>query len=124
MKVLGVHDGHTATSALLEDGEIKAAISEERLNRIKEWQGLPKESVKRVLEITKTQPNEIDLVVFSSIIQQIEREQYTGDKSSIGVLGFNIHGYPLVHSPKDAIETLIKSDLKYLAMENYLIEKK
>lgn len=37
---------------------------------------------------------------------------------------FNLHGYPIVHSPKDALEVLDKSGLKYLAIENYLIWKK
>lgn len=90
MKVLGVHDGHTATAALLENGEIKAAISEERINRIKEWQGLPKGAIKKLLDITKTSPEEIDLVVFPSIIQQAERDQFIEEKHSITVEGFNL----------------------------------
>lgn len=89
MKILGVHDGHTATAALLSDGGIEAVISEERINRIKEWQGLPKESIKRILKITKTDPKEIDLVVFASRVQQIDREQYSEDKFSFNMAAFN-----------------------------------
>lgn len=36
---------------------------------------------------------------------------------------FNLHGYPIVHTPKDALEVLDKSGLQYLAMENILIRK-
>ena len=36
---------------------------------------------------------------------------------------FNLHGYPLVASPKQAFFTFKNSGLRYLAMENYLIEK-
>lgn len=37
---------------------------------------------------------------------------------------FNIHGEPIVCSPEDAISTLKRSGLKYLAIGPYLIEKK
>ena len=35
---------------------------------------------------------------------------------------FNIHGYPIVNSPSDAIQTMEKTKSKYMVMENYLIE--
>ena len=43
-----------------------------------------------------------------------------------GVLNtsLNLHGLPLVYSPEDAFEVIEKSKLKYLAIGNYLIEKK
>ncbi len=37
---------------------------------------------------------------------------------------FNIHGEPIVATPEDAISTLVRSGLKYLIMEDYLISKK
>lgn len=37
---------------------------------------------------------------------------------------FNLHGYPLVMSPKDALSVFHNSGLKYLALENYLISKR
>lgn len=37
---------------------------------------------------------------------------------------FNLHGYPIVCTPIDAIRTLNKSGLKHLAIGNYLISKK
>jgi len=42
-----------------------------------------------------------------------------------GVLNtsFNIHGYPIVHSPEIAISTFKNSALDYLALGNYLIKK-
>jgi len=43
-----------------------------------------------------------------------------------GVLNtsFNLHGEPNVLTPEDAIHTVENSSLKYLAMEDYLLEKK
>lgn len=37
---------------------------------------------------------------------------------------FNLHGYPIVMSPKDALEVLENSGLKYLAIGDFLIWKK
>ena len=36
---------------------------------------------------------------------------------------FNLHGYPLVNTPEDAIYVFINSGLDYLAIGNYLISK-
>ena len=47
--------------------------------------------------------------------------------SGVGVIlntSFNLHGEPIVFTPKDAIKTLKKSGLKYLYIGNYLVEKK
>ena len=43
-----------------------------------------------------------------------------------GVLNtsFNLHGEPIVCSPLDAIQTLVNSGLKNLAIGNYFIKKK
>lgn len=89
-KILGVHDGHTATAALLDDGIIKACVSEERLNRIKEWYGFPRESVKKVLELTNTDPMDINLVVIPGLIKPIDIEQFIGKKRSMKTSAFHI----------------------------------
>lgn len=47
-------------------------------------------------------------------------------KTGIGAVlntSFNLHGYPLVHSPEDAIYVLLNSGLKYLALGQHLITK-
>ncbi len=60
MLTLGIHDGHTATASLLRDGKIIAAISEERINGIKEWGGFPEKSILECLRIASVSPEEID----------------------------------------------------------------
>jgi len=76
MLTLGIHDGHTATACLLEDGEVISCISEERLNRIKEWNGFPEEAIKKCLEITKKTYDEIDAIGICSLMPQIGTETY------------------------------------------------
>ena len=36
---------------------------------------------------------------------------------------FNLHGFPIVHGPKEALDVFFKSDLKYLALGDYLVAK-
>jgi carbamoyltransferase len=36
---------------------------------------------------------------------------------------FNLHGSPMVYHPREALETLTKSDLEILVMDNYIITK-
>ncbi|MBN2095043.1 MAG: hypothetical protein JW727_03265 [Candidatus Aenigmarchaeota archaeon] len=48
------------------------------------------------------------------------------EKTGIGAVlntSLNIHGYPLVGSLEQALFTFQNSGLKYMALENYLVEK-
>jgi carbamoyltransferase len=50
--VLGLNTFHADSgAALVKDGELVAAVTEERLNRIKHFAGFPAESIKEVLDI-------------------------------------------------------------------------
>lgn len=51
-----------------------------------------------------------------------EYSRLTG-KGGILNTSFNLHGEPNVLTPEDALHTVENSDLKYLAMEDYLFEK-
>src|SRR3984893_17567182 len=51
MKILGLNAFHgDASAALLRDGQLVAAVEEERLNRVKHWAGLPVRAAKACLE--------------------------------------------------------------------------
>ncbi len=52
MKILGLNAFHgDASAALLVDGDLVAAIEEERLNRIKHWAGFPAQAARTCLEL-------------------------------------------------------------------------
>ncbi len=57
---------------------------------------------------------------YHKLIRSFEKETGVG-----GVLNtsFNLHGEPIVCTPADALSTLERSGLKYLALGNFLIEK-
>src|SRR5438034_5547923 len=62
MKILGVNFTSDASAAVLVDGRLVAAVSEERLNRIKRWYGIPHDAIRTVLELAGLDLNEIDLI--------------------------------------------------------------
>lgn len=62
MKVLGVWDGHSASACLVGDGELVAAVSEERLTRRKMQRGFPSLSIAAVLQISGVAPDEVDAI--------------------------------------------------------------
>src|SRR5258708_34909710 len=58
MNILGLNAFHgDASAAMLRDGQLVAALEEERLNRIKHWAGLPLQAAKACLQ--GTQPDHI-----------------------------------------------------------------
>jgi carbamoyltransferase len=76
MLTLGIHDGHTSTACLFEDGAVIACISEERITREKEWTGFPQQAILKCLEITGKTIEQIDAVGFCSLMPQIGQSGY------------------------------------------------
>lgn len=66
MRVLGIHDGHNASAALVEDGELVFALQEERPRNIKNFNGFPEESIAALLGERRLGANDIDVVALSS----------------------------------------------------------
>ena len=48
--VLRINDGHDAGAALVQDGQVIAAVHEERLNNIKGFEAYPKRLFRRFLK--------------------------------------------------------------------------
>lgn len=61
--ILSYYTGHTATAALLKDGQIIACVSEERFENIKNYIGFPAASIKWCLGFAKITAKELNLVV-------------------------------------------------------------
>jgi len=56
---------------------------------------------------------------------QILEEFYKINKMAAVInTSFNLHGFPIVNNPSDAINVFLNSDLDYLALNNFLIKKK
>lgn len=61
MMVLGISAFHgDASAVLLRDGELLAAVEEERFRRVKHWAGFPEQSIRMCLAMARLRPDEID----------------------------------------------------------------
>jgi carbamoyltransferase len=58
---------------------------------------------------------------YRKMIEQVKKN--TGDGIILNT-SFNLHGDPIVCSPSDAIETMIKTKTKYMVIGNFFIELK
>lgn len=63
--ILGISDAHDAGVALIADGQIVAAINEERISRNKMASGFPEKSLQKIFEITGVRPTDIGGVGFA-----------------------------------------------------------
>ena len=67
MLVLGITDGMSCGAAVVQDGAVLAAVSEERLTRIKMAFGFPRLSIAEVLRLANVGPSDIDLVTAATV---------------------------------------------------------
>lgn len=65
MRILGVHDGHNAAACLYEDGELKAAIQEERLRGVKNWAGMPAHAIDMVMYLADRGFGDLDYIALN-----------------------------------------------------------
>ena len=63
--ILGIHDGHNAAAALLEQGRVVAAVQEERLTRNKNQGGIPRQGIVDILSISGVSCSEISTVALN-----------------------------------------------------------
>jgi carbamoyltransferase len=92
MVILGIHDGHTAAACLYQDGQVRAAIQEERLRRVKNWSGMPTEAINTVLRMTGTRPADIDFVALNGhgAAFPMTREQLMEEYRTINDVGVSL----------------------------------
>ena len=71
MRIIGVGDHVSCGSALIEDGKVIAAITDERLVREKMVFGVPRESIKKILEMNNLKPSDIDAIAVATTNQHL-----------------------------------------------------
>ncbi len=66
MIVLGINAYHgDASAVLLRDGELVAAVEEERFRRVKHWAGFPREAIRTCLAMAGVTPEAVDRFAIS-----------------------------------------------------------
>ena len=71
MIILGLHNSFDSGVCLLKDGKLLEAVSEERFNRIKLFDGPPDKSLKYILDKYKLSLNDIDYFAYGMERRQI-----------------------------------------------------
>jgi carbamoyltransferase len=71
--VLSIHDGHDSGACLFRDGRIVLHSSEERRINVKQYMGVPEQSIRAVLERSGTDPKDVDLVALCGTIRTFSR---------------------------------------------------
>lgn len=65
MIVLGISEQHDSHACLVRDGRLVAAMSEERLSRLKSDAGYPRRAIEAVLKTAGVRAGDIDVVAFA-----------------------------------------------------------
>ena len=66
MNILGINAYHgDASASLVQNGQLIAAVEEERFNRVKHWAGFPSESIRYCLEVGGITAKDLDHVAVS-----------------------------------------------------------
>lgn len=94
--VLGIHIGHDSGAAIVKDGAVLAAISEERIMKEKHYFGFPEKSIKEVLKLSNLVTSDVDVVVFGSYSFFYDP---TANKKTWPVRAFEIFS-PYFHDPQ------------------------
>ena len=82
MKIIGINYLSESSVCLLENGELKFALSQERINR-KNWYGIPYQSIKTLLKETKNKIGDINYFAtcgLSSITGDMPNKDVFDDK--------------------------------------------
>lgn len=61
MIILGINAYHgDVSAALLREGQLLAAVEEERFRRVKHWAGFPREAIRACLDMAGITPEQVD----------------------------------------------------------------
>lgn len=129
---LGLHVSHNSSACLFVNGKLIAAIQEERLRRIKQYEGFPLLSINFVLHQANIKPSEVDNIAIAGIHQNSENPYFVYDKtasvknkfaSTSSKIGAGLKGrIPLnfldkIIYPKQKYLKYIKSELELLGFD-------
>jgi carbamoyltransferase len=69
MIVLSIHDGHDAGACLIQDGKLLLYSAEERRRNIKNYPGIPEQSIAALFKRSGVQPKDVDFIALSGRIR-------------------------------------------------------
>jgi predicted NodU family carbamoyl transferase len=121
--ILGLNAYHgDAAAALVVDGELVAAVEEERFTRLKHVAGFPAQAAAWCLEDAGLTAADLEAHVNPRFHRLIaESEKQTGVPIVLNT-SFN-ENEPIVMTPQHAIETFLKTRMDVLVLGNYVVRR-
>lgn len=122
MYVLGIHDGHNSGACILQDGKVAAAVSAERLSRVKNDTGYSAAAVAEVLRIAGIKPSDVSIVAIAST-QRSTREWFMQTDSWYkprlpGIVAGAEFAFPPLRSLYPAINFVTRNFIKRVLLNN------
>jgi len=119
MKIVGIHDGHTAAAALSINGRVVAAVQEERFTRIKNWAGFPSLSVQWVLQSQGLTVADVDALVVNGLQMPYakSREEILAEYERTGSLGTTLKRFVKRTALKTVRDDKRRADRKKAAVK-------
>jgi carbamoyltransferase len=106
MRVLGIHDGHTSTVCLFEDGKVIHNVSEERFTKVKGQGGFPFKAIEYVLKASNIIPDDIDKIGLVGFVKPLTSiKEYTEGRQSL--FPKIVKNVPI--DPRGLIKTYVKN---------------
>ena len=76
--VLGIQVGtHESGASIVKNGEVLAAINEDRIRNIKHYEDYPTKSVEEVVRISKIEPSEIDAIAITNVTEPRFKKKFS-----------------------------------------------
>jgi len=126
MYILGINAYHPDSSAcIIKNGQLLAAVEEERFRRIKHWAGFPSESIRYCLKEAGIEISDIDYIGISrNPFAHIHRKFIFALRNNIGfyLIKKRINNINKIKNINDKIISDFSSPLKKLKSKVYFIE--
>jgi len=126
MIVIGINAYHgDSSAAIIKDGQLLAAIEEERIRRIKHWAGFPSEAIKWCLSYTGTDIRDVDYIAvsrdpFARFHKKIMR--ILSKRPNISFIKGRLNNYGKVKGIKENLAEILKINKKDIKVKVTNIE--
>jgi len=134
--ILGIHTHHESGASIVKNGEVLAAINEDRIRNIKHYEDYPTKSIEEVFRISEVDPSEIDAIAISNIAEPRFKKKFspypeyyniiahwswvTSNPDGLKQLSFYHHNFNKIHDMKKSLSKIGVPLKEILFVEHHL----
>ena len=120
--VLGIHTHHESGASIVKNGEVIAAMNEDRIRNIKHYEDYPTKSIEEVFRISKVDPSEIDAIAITNVAEPRFKKKFspyteyfniiaywswvTSNSDGLRQLSFYHHNFNKIHDMKKSLSKI------------------